>query len=160
LWHSLTRQNSRELWLTLNKPVLMSWYPTPKNVCNSPLLLAPDWRTVYRCVLCYIRRWRYTGGKIRVTKYHYGITKYMTGVCDTPQDKRRVKTYCQSRFLTFSILLEDSCFESRQGQDIFLLYESFKTALGLIKPTIHPILSRGWSGRSVKLSSNVRPVRG
>jgi len=39
-------------------------YDTPslKNVRNSPLLLAPDWRTLYRCVLCYIR-WRYTGGK-------------------------------------------------------------------------------------------------
>jgi hypothetical protein len=24
--------------------------------------------------------------KHSVTKYHYGITKYMTGVCDTPPD--------------------------------------------------------------------------
>jgi len=28
----------------------------------------------------------YTGGKNSVTKYHYGITKYMTGLCDTPPD--------------------------------------------------------------------------
>jgi hypothetical protein len=29
--------------------------------------------------------------KYIVTKYHYGITKQMTGVCDTPIDKRRAK---------------------------------------------------------------------
>jgi len=29
--------------------------------------------------------------KYSVTKYHYGITKYITGVCNTPPDKCRVK---------------------------------------------------------------------
>jgi hypothetical protein len=60
------------------------WDRTAKNVCNSPLLLAPDRRIVYCCDLCYTR-WRSTGGKYSVAKYRYGIINCMTGVCDTVQ---------------------------------------------------------------------------
>jgi hypothetical protein len=64
------------------------WYRAAKIVCNSPLLLAPDWRSVYCCVLCYIR-WRYTGGKSTVT----ADTLYVH-VPDTRVGKPSIQVIC------------------------------------------------------------------